>query len=343
MPSQGDVGYNKEHMMVFMIIMIAVVFSVLVLVGGVYPQYSAPSRFELERRRGAKDERASASLRRDGLLPGVMSLQRISVALLIVTLSALLIARFDWLGGVLLAIAAVLMYGPLARIGVVHHLSQKAYSRYEPAILRFVEKFTGLFQLLRHPVPGAVADRRLESREEFEHLVAQSHGIMSAREKTLLTHVLQFDSRTVGEIMIPRESIDSIDHKELLGPLVLDDLHKTTHSRFPVVDADIDHVVGMLHVQDLLSLDMKKSTTAEKAMDRRVYYIHERQTLQQALTAFLRTHHHLFIVVNERQETVGLLSLEDVIGAMTGQKNVDEFDAHDDLRTVAKRNPRTSG
>jgi len=115
-------------------------------------------------------------------------------------------------------------------------------------------------------------------------------------------------------------------------------LHQKGHSRLPVIDGDIDHVIGILHLQSLLALDIKRSVTAEKAMEPRVYYIRQDQTLQHALAAFLRTHHHLFIVVNEFRETVGLLTLEDVIEALLGRKIIDEFDAHDDLRAVALRN-----
>jgi CBS domain containing-hemolysin-like protein len=140
--------------------------------------------------------------------------------------------------------------------------------------------------------------------------------------------------------MTPRGVIDSISKNELLGPLVLDDLHRTGHSRFPVIENDIDHVVGMLHIHDLFSLDIKRSTTVEKAMEQRVFYIREDHTLEKALAAFIRTHHHLFIVINEFRETVGVLSLEDVVEALLGRKIVDEFDAYDDLRAVAERNPR---
>ena len=100
-------------------------------------------------------------------------------------------------------------------------------------------------------------------------------------------------------------------------------------------------VVGLLYIQDLLTLDSgKRSGTAEKTMSPRVFYIREDQTLDHALAAFLRTHHHLFIVINEFRETVGIVSLEDVIEALLGRKIIDEFDTHEDLRTVAARNPR---
>jgi CBS domain containing-hemolysin-like protein len=139
--------------------------------------------------------------------------------------------------------------------------------------------------------------------------------------------------------MTPRSVVDTVAKGELLGPLTLDVLYKTGHSRLPVIDSDIDHVVGILYVQDLLVVGEKKTPTAAEAMDSKVFYIREDQTLQHALGAFLKTRHHLFVVVNEYRETVGVVSLEDVIEALIGTKINDEFDAHDDLRKVAERNP----
>ena len=106
-----------------------------------------------------------------------------------------------------------------------------------------------------------------------------------------------------------------------------------------MVASDIDHIVGTLYLRDVLKIDTsrKHTATVETAMDKHVYYIHEDQTLVHALNAFLKTHHHLFIVINEFRETVGILSLEDTMEALLGRKIVDEFDDHDDLRAVAAR------
>ena len=145
--------------------------------------------------------------------------------------------------------------------------------------------------------------------------------------------------------MTPKSVVETIRQGEILGPLVLDDLHKTGHSRFPVIDGDIDHVVGILHLRDVLTLDTNRKHTAkvETAMDKRVHYIRQDHTLPQALAAFLSTHHHMFIVINEFRETVGILTLEDVLESLIGRRIIDEFDAHDDMRAVAERNARSEG
>ena len=130
---------------------------------------------------------------------------------------------------------------------------------------------------------------------------------------------------------------------EFLGPLVLDDLHKKGHSRFPVIQGDIDHIVGMLRIQDLLTIDCKsKSYRAEKVMSRDIYYIDKDQTLSYALAAFLKTQHHLFIVINEIRETVGLLSLGDVMEELLGRKIDNEFDSDEELRKVIEHKNRNT-
>lgn len=312
----------------------------LLMVSSVVPRRAKLSRFELERRREAGDVSADQALQREAILGDVLSVQRVLGALFLVLFVTLAVAALGWFWGILLAVVVALEYAALARLPVVHANAQKLYEQYEERILRFVGQHEAIFKLFRS-VSTSAGEATLDSREELAHMVKDSGQLLSSDEKKLILHGLEFGDRQVSEVMTPRGVIDSISKKELLGPLVLDSLHKTGHSRFPVTDGDVDHIVGMLHIQDLFTLDSKqRSVTVEKTMEARVFYIREDQTLEKALAAFLRTRHHLFVVVNEFRETVGLLSLEDVIEALLGRKIMDEFDMHDDLRAVAARNPR---
>ncbi|HMH70622.1 MAG TPA: CBS domain-containing protein [Candidatus Saccharimonadales bacterium] len=330
-------------MMVVMIILCLMVLVLLIVISGVNPQRSTMSLYELQRRKSNGDKTAGALLQREELIGDIVSLQRVASALLLVVLVTLLVATFGWLVGVILAVFVALEYGSIARLSLFQRYSGRLYEKYEPPLLSFTAKHTkGFLRLVRNITPETPLSRQLDSKEELQHLVAQSGALLSNDEKKLISHGLQFETMKVSEIMTPRGTIDSINKKELLGPLTLDDLHKTGHSRFPVIDGDVDHVIGTLHIQTLFTLDSRRSTTAEKAMEPRVFYIRQDQNLQHALAAFVRTHHHLFIVINEFRETVGVVSLEDVIEALLGRKIVDEFDTHEDLRAVAARNPRSN-
>jgi CBS domain containing-hemolysin-like protein len=135
--------------------------------------------------------------------------------------------------------------------------------------------------------------------------------------------------------MTPRHDIIGISKTDFLGPLMLNDLHKVGHSWLPVMDGDLDHIIGILNIKGLMTLDKKKSVTVDKAMQSKVYYVRDDQTLHHALVALLHTHHHLLIVINEARETVGILTLEDIIEALLGRQIVDEFNEHDNIRAVA--------
>jgi CBS domain containing-hemolysin-like protein len=324
-------------MIIFLLLVVIVVFGLLLIVSAFAPKQSKLSHYELERRQKNGDASAAIATRREKRLIDIISLQRVTIAMLLAVLTMLLITAFDWLIGSFAAIFIALEYGSIARLHVIQQPANTLYGHLEEPLLHFIEKHPRLVRAIRHSLLEKPNSMHLESREELQHLITQSQRVLTQDEKNLLTHGLQFAGRKVSEVMTPRTRIKSIPGKEMLGPLVLDDLHKTGHSRFPVIDKDIDHIIGMLYVHDLLSLDVKRSTTAEKAMVSHVYYIRQDQTLQQALMAFLRTHHHLFIVVNEAQETVGIVSLEDIIETLIGHKIVDEFDSHTDLRHVARR------
>ena len=323
-------------MQTVLIICFLIALLLLVVVASIVPRRSALSRFELHRRKDTGSVAATEELDRELVLDDVMSLQKALAALLLVVTVLCAVGAFGWLFGTLAAMLVALGYGRLAQIEGIRTFADKLYRPYDDAVVKFVKKRPILGKVIRN-ISLDVNDPILSSREELLHLVESSGHIITADEKKLIVNGLHFASKTLESIMTPRGVVATIAASEVLGPLVLDDLHKTGYSRFPVVDGDIDHVIGVLHARELLTLGTKASQTVREAMEKKVYYIREDQTLDYALAAFLKTRHHLFVVVNGYRETAGIITLEDVIEALLGRKIVDEFDLHDDLRAVATR------
>ena len=328
-------------MMVVLPVVYVVVFLCLLVVLGIHPQLSSHSRFELQRRVHAGDSEAELLLKRHMLLRDIFSLQRVISAILLVVLSVIGVELFHWAVGFFISILIALEAGALARVSLWQKYSQKLYEKYEAKILAVIEKYPAIFKTIRSvaPIPNDHYD--IESKDELLSMVKQSGDVLTKDEKRLIVNGLSFNEISIDTVMTLRSMIESVKADELLGPLVLDDLHKKGYSRFPVVKDDIDHVVGILYVQDLLMIDPKsKSRRADAVMDKNVYYIRNDRSLKYALAAFLKVQRHLFVVVNEFRETVGLLSLEDVIEALLGRKIVDEFDVYEDLRKAAGTNPQ---
>jgi CBS domain containing-hemolysin-like protein len=326
-------------MTVFFFILSITFLAALVVVASFAPHRARLSPFELARRQADGDQSTNFDQRREAAFADIVSLQRVVQAILLVGFVLTIVAAFGWVIGGLVAVVVSLEYGKLSAVPVVRRLGARLFDKYEEQLLVKVSQHDSLIRWFRSAVPASER-ANIDSREELAHLVEDSSGVLSSDEKKLILAGLNFETKQVQEIMTPKSVVDTVKRGEILGPLVLDDLHKTGHSRFPVIDEDIDHVVGILYVRDVLTLDTTRRHTAkvESAMSPKVHYIRQDHTLKQALSAFLSTHHHLFIVINEYRETVGILTLEDTLEALLGRRIVDEFDAHDDMRAVAARN-----
>lgn len=314
-------------------------FILLVTVRAFQVHPSELTLYELKRRAKSRDEVAKHNLRREIAATDLLTLRYLKDTLLVIAITIYTVSVLDWLLGAVVTLAILLIANMVARWNIVINVVQKIYNKYELRSLSLTEKIHPGLKILRLPNFQPIPDFSINSTHELKHLIEESsEEVLGQDEKHLLVHALDFPDKPVKSVMIPKSKVHSIDKKELLGPLVLDDLHKTGHSRLPVINRDINHVVGVLHVQDLLTLDTKRSITVEKAMEAKVYYINKEQSLEHALAAFLKTRHHLFIVINEIRETVGIVTLEDVIEALIGRKIIDEFDTHEDLELVSQRN-----
>jgi CBS domain containing-hemolysin-like protein len=161
----------------------------------------------------------------------------------------------------------------------------------------------------------------------------QPDSRISTTEVDLLLHSLSFGDRKVSDAMVPKRVVKTVAATEHIGPVLMDELNRSGHSRFPVYDQKHDNIVGVLFLRKLVA--GKQSGIVADVMSHELTYVHEDFTLLHTLQAFLRTKQHLFLVVNSFEELVGVITIEDVLEQMIGRQIVDEFDHYDDLRSVA--------
>ena len=169
--------------------------------------------------------------------------------------------------------------------------------------------------------------------ELIDQQKVQIDNRITKEELQIARHALVFGEKQVGDIMTPRKVIKHVNFNESVGPVLLDELHASGFSRFPVYEGKEDNIVGVLYLKDLIKA--KSGGLIKNVMHKKVFYVHEDSSLHSLLSAMLSSHSHVFIVVNNFEEIVGLVSMEDVLEAIIGKKIVDEFDQHDDLRAVA--------
>jgi CBS domain containing-hemolysin-like protein len=177
----------------------------------------------------------------------------------------------------------------------------------------------------------------LYEKEDLAELLEDQRHLpdnrIPASEIDLLQHALWFGDKLVSDAYVPLRAVTIVSEAEAIGPKLMDDLYKSGHSRFPVYKDDQSNIVGTLYLRDLVKKQLKGHV--RDVMHSEVFYVHEDFTLHQALQAFLKTQHHLFIVVNTFEEFVGIITIEDIIEQIIGQPIVDEFDTYEDMRAVA--------
>jgi CBS domain containing-hemolysin-like protein len=140
---------------------------------------------------------------------------------------------------------------------------------------------------------------------------------LTTDEVRILTKVLDFSKRTVHEVMIPKSKVVTVKVDEALSPVMLDELHKTGHARFPVMSEDNTSIVGTLTMHDLA--DLKHSSSVADVMQSKVYFVEEDRTLDHVLDTFYKTRQSVFVVLNMASDMVGLISIEDVLEQILGK------------------------
>lgn len=181
----------------------------------------------------------------------------------------------------------------------------------------------------------------LGSKQELYKLLEKhtesSDSVIADHEIELIRHALDFSSKQVRDFMIPRRVVKRIASHDEVGPILVDELHTSGHSRFPVYDEkQVDSFIGILFLRDLV--DVRNGGSVQQFMNKTVIYIHEEESLYHALQVILKTNQQMLIVVNTFEEFVGVITIEDILEQIIGAEIVDEFDQHDDLRAVAARN-----
>ncbi len=167
---------------------------------------------------------------------------------------------------------------------------------------------------------------RLHSTEELEQIVAESAegGLLNEEEEDLILNIFTFGERQVHQIMTPRPKIEALSVDTPLDEVV-DTVTNSQYSRFPVYEEDLDHIIGVLHLKDIIRQQLQKAPFNLRFLLRPVPSVPEHYPAAHLLNAFKRRRLHMAIVLDEYGGTAGIVTLEDLVEEIIGEVR-DEFD-----------------
>jgi len=158
------------------------------------------------------------------------------------------------------------------------------------------------------------------SEEELRMIVSASRrgGILDPMESELIDNVFDFADRMAREVMIPRRDMVCLFIDEPFEEN-LRIVRDSAHTRYPLCKEDKDHVLGMIHIRDLMNyMDQDRKNSDLTSIMREVLMVPEGMSVAKLLQLMRHRRIHLAVVVDEYGGTAGLVALEDVIEEIVG-------------------------
>lgn len=183
---------------------------------------------------------------------------------------------------------------------------------------------------------GPKLDADEQAEVELMRSIEQQHeeGGLDAAAAEMLGNVVQFNQTDVGEVMTPRTDIDGVEYTDDLG-VIRRTIAEHGHSRMPVYEENLDHLLGVLYVKDLVPyLGLDAPGFELRPLLRQPIVVPESKMVSELLEEFQRSEVHMAIVVDEYGGTAGIVTIEDALEEIVGEIQ-DEHDTDaEDLPTL---------
>ncbi|HIZ65622.1 MAG TPA: hemolysin family protein [Candidatus Blautia pullicola] len=188
---------------------------------------------------------------------------------------------------------------------------------------------------------GVDPHRREEgvTEEEIISMVDDAHekGVIEENEAEMIQNIIEFSETEAQDIMTHRKNINAVEEQTTLKEALLFMLNNS-NSRYPVYREDLDNIVGILHLKDA----MKQMTFSDcenlpirsiPNLIREASYIPETRNINDLFKGMQAKKIHMSIVLDEYGQTLGLVTMEDILEEIVGNI-LDEYDEEEDFIQV---------
>lgn len=197
------------------------------------------------------------------------------------------------------------------------------------ALSPLITAFTSVTNLVLRLMGKSETRTSLVTEDELRTVInlGQKEGIIEAEERSMLSSVLEFTDTVVREIMVPRVDIYALEIETPLKQAAQAAIDGR-HSRIPIYDKSIDHIVGIVHARDLLSgiLTLPESDLA--MLMHSVMFVPEALPVGRLLSMMQQKRVSMVIVLDEYGATSGIVTVEDIVEEIFGDIADEYDDAH---------------
>ena len=184
-----------------------------------------------------------------------------------------------------------------------------------PVVFLFIQ----LKKVAKHISPIKEEETPTVTEQELKLIVEsiEDEGVLEKQESELVQHALEFDEKTVQEVLTPRVDMTTLDIEDDLQTnigLVLTE----RFSRIPVCRGTSDRIIGILHTKDLLEALVRGDAIDLASMVQPAFFVYKTKKLSSLLADFKRNKTHVAIVTDDYGGTVGMVTMEDLLEELVG-------------------------
>ncbi len=191
---------------------------------------------------------------------------------------------------------------------------------------------------------GTTDEQPSVTEDELKQIVEniEGEGVLEEDESEMVQSVLEFDEKTVLEILTPRvdmTAIDITDSQDKLKHIIME----SRYSRIPVYKETIDQIIGILHTRDYLE-DLANGVEPNIGkLIQPAHFVFNNQNLSKILSDFKRKRLHMAIVTDEYGGTLGIVTMEDLLEEIVGEIWDEDEEIENDCTKISDTQYLVSG
>lgn len=231
----------------------------------------------------------------------------------------------------------IILFGELIPKSIGDKYSEQIGCMFAPFILFITKLFSPIIWVYEKVILAIIGNHTVPvSEDDLRVLSETSHneGGIELDEKEIILNTFRMNDVTARDIMTPRSVVEMLPSNITLGE-ALGIIGEKPYSRIPVYEGSIDNVTGYISSKDILrGLAHDEHSNSIAQYIKPITKLGEKTRSDDMLAFFQKNKIHCAIVIDEFNQTAGLVTLEDVLEVLVGEI-MDETDEVEDLRKIS--------
>ena len=221
---------------------------------------------------------------------------------------------------------------------------------YWKALAPMASQFIRIFIWITYPIiimtlfvtdkigKGAGDANALTKEELLESMLqSEDDGVIDEKESDVIENILNLDNIKIGEILTPRSVVFALNESMSIKEIVESEDAIYKFSRIPVYKESIEDVTGIVLTKKIFKQAREDDSVSLASIKNEIISINENVPVSKALDMFIAKKDHMFLVMDNYDQTEGIITLEDCVETVLGVEIMDESDTTEDMRELAKR------